>query len=180
MTPEKFYESYREYAERNEKENGVPALVTLAQAALESGWGKHAPGNNFFGIKDSSSANFGIQILNTTEYIHKKKVGIKAKFETYPSPFECFEHHANLLKKRFPKAFRHKDPVAFIMSVQNDHGYMYATDPKYVRKIVKIINVIKIEEEKKRVTGNEINHKEMELIPNPDGKNKKLANRRGE
>ncbi len=30
---------------------GVPASVSLAQAALESGWGRHAPGHNFFGIK---------------------------------------------------------------------------------------------------------------------------------
>ncbi len=28
----------------------LPAGVTIAQAAVESAWGKHAPGNNFFGI----------------------------------------------------------------------------------------------------------------------------------
>ena len=33
----------------------VPASVSVAQWAFESGWGAHAPGNNPFGIKTTAA-----------------------------------------------------------------------------------------------------------------------------
>src|SRR3954467_13374731 len=38
-------------AQKTQAEHGIPASVTIAQCILESGWGKCAPGNNYFGIK---------------------------------------------------------------------------------------------------------------------------------
>jgi len=144
MTPDKFFDEYYPFAKQNEIETGVPALVTLAQAALESSWGKSALGNNFFGIKDSASYDYGVQELNTHEYQNGRMQKVKAKFEVYPSPLESFKHHADLLRRRFPKAFKYSiDPIGFITSVQNDHGYKYATDPEYVSKITSIVLTLK-------------------------------------
>ena len=145
MLPGAFVEKYVNDASESMMHTGVPVLVSLAQAALESGWGKHAPGNNFFGIKDSDRVNFGVQTKMTTEYKNGSKVKTSAKFETFPNAFECFKFHGELLKARFPKAFRYTDPVDFIKSVQHDHGYVYATDPHYVEKISLIIKIIQRE-----------------------------------
>ena len=46
-----FKEKYLPYAMESERKTGLSAIFILAQAALETGWGKHAPGNMFFGIK---------------------------------------------------------------------------------------------------------------------------------
>ena len=43
-----------------------PVFVT-AQAALESGWGKSAIGNNLFGITKGSSWKGAVRLVTTTE-----------------------------------------------------------------------------------------------------------------
>lgn len=67
LTPREFVRAYYGAAKSSEVATGVPALVTLAQGALESGWGKHAPGYNFFGIKPGKSWKGAIQYLKTWE-----------------------------------------------------------------------------------------------------------------
>lgn len=140
MTKKEFYEQYCEYAKANEEASGVPYLVCLAQAALESAWGSKAPGNNFFGIKAGKSWTGKVQSFNTKEFINGKMIGTKDKFRVYDTPFSCFQDYAELLKKRWLKAFTYKEPESFIYSVQNDHPYKYATDPKYCQKVIFIIN----------------------------------------
>jgi flagellum-specific peptidoglycan hydrolase FlgJ len=137
-----FVKTYMGDASQSALDTGTPVLVTLAQAALESGWGEHAPGNNFFGIKDSDRVNFGIQTKVTEEFIKGKEVHVQAKFEIFPTAYECFRFHGELLKVRFPKSFKYEDPIQFITSVQNDYSYKYATDPAYVDKITAIIKMI--------------------------------------
>ncbi|HAV56605.1 MAG TPA: peptidoglycan hydrolase [Acinetobacter junii] len=148
MKPNEFIKYYLPYAEENEKETGVPALATLAQAALESGWGQHAPGNNFFGIKAGKSWKGEIQVLTTHEFEGDKTITIKQTFRKYASPLDSFKDHAALLKKRWPKAFTYTDPVQFINAVQNEHPYKYATDPDYLRKMSQLIYLLM--DEKKR------------------------------
>ncbi len=62
-----FFMKYYPMAVQSEQTTNVPALVTLAQAAVESGYGKYAPGFNFFGIKNSSSWHGQTQKLKTWE-----------------------------------------------------------------------------------------------------------------
>lgn len=54
-----------------------PVFVT-AQAALESGWGKSAIGNNLFGITKGSSWKGAVRLVTTTEYFSRPDVGFKA------------------------------------------------------------------------------------------------------
>lgn len=172
MKVKEFVTKFYGYAKLNEESTGVPALITLAQAALESGWGKHIPGNNFFGIKDSAAVDYGVQNKSTKEFVNGKEISIKAKFETYPSPKECFEHHAKLLKRNFPKAFKYKNPHSFIYSIQNEHfrsngnAKMYATDPEYVSKISSIISMI-AKELPKVIELNEREQLRVSDIPEP-------------
>lgn len=144
MKPKDFLNKYFPFAQQNEKETGVPALLTIAQAALESGWGEKAPGNNFFGIKAGKTWRGEVVEFNTHEVENGKSIALKDRFRKYPTPLDCFKDHAEVMKKRFPKAFFHSDdPVAFIRSVQNEHDYKYATDPDYVKKIYTMISTIK-------------------------------------
>ena len=140
-----FINKYERFAELNETFTGVPKMLTLAQAALESGWGEHAPGNNFFGIKVGTSWKGETQELDTYEYIQGNKEKVKGLFRKYESPIESFIDHALLLKRRFPGCFNYKDPVKFAESMQTDYPYQYATDPAYAQKIGKIINMIEKE-----------------------------------
>jgi flagellum-specific peptidoglycan hydrolase FlgJ len=50
-----------------EKLTGVPAEISVAQCALESGWLQHAPGNNCFGIKAYAGCP-ARQLLHTMEW----------------------------------------------------------------------------------------------------------------
>jgi len=51
MTPKEFIKQYKPFALETERKTGISHLFILAQAALESGWGKSVPGNMFFGVK---------------------------------------------------------------------------------------------------------------------------------
>lgn len=67
LSPQDFTHAYYPFAISSEISTGVPAIVTIAQAALESGWGEHAPSFNFFGIKPGRSWTGAIQKLRTWE-----------------------------------------------------------------------------------------------------------------
>lgn len=157
---DQFISKYLPYAEQMEQKSGVPALVALAQSALETGWGSVAPGNMMFGMKAGKSWKGEKQLLRTTEYhstgkvkypvvirIEKLKTGkykywIKDWFRKYKSPFYSFLDYARLLNRtRYQKAFQYKnDPVAFAREIA---AAGYATDPNYFNTLRRIINTIK-------------------------------------
>jgi flagellar protein FlgJ len=56
-----------EAAVASERSKGCPAELQAAQCILETGWLKHAPGNNCFGIKSYAGA-YGRQLLQTREW----------------------------------------------------------------------------------------------------------------
>jgi flagellar protein FlgJ len=159
MHKKEFVKKYHPFAKRAEAITGVPALVTLAQAAIESGWGSKAPGNNFFGHKTGKSWQGERQLLTTTEIlpsedraryafpevlsIEKRTDGkfrwrVKDWFRKYPSPEEAFIAHGNFLKnnKRYAAAFTLREDKAFAAAI---HQAGYATDPNYTQKLHALI-----------------------------------------
>ena len=70
MTPESFVSTYYPFAKQTETKTGISAIALLAQAALESDWGRKAVGNMMFGIKagKDTPANKK-QLITTTEYL---------------------------------------------------------------------------------------------------------------
>ena len=152
MTIKEFYKTYKAFALAIETEKKVPYLVTLAQAGLESAWGKHAPGHNFFGIKAGKSWKGRTQLLNTKEFVNGKMISVKAPFRAYDTIIDCFRDYADVLIRRFPKAFNYSSAIIFVNSLQTEHDYKYATDPDYVTKITKIINTfLKLERQEKEL-----------------------------
>ena len=77
---------------------GVDPRLLLAQAALETGWGKHIihdskglPGNNLFGIKSGSSWRGESVKIDTVEIENGEVVKKKASFRIYESLEESFD-----------------------------------------------------------------------------------------
>jgi hypothetical protein len=76
MTKKEFIEFVGENARRAKAATGVPASVTVAQAILETGWGKHTIGEakNLFGIKGRGPA--GSVRAPTREYSNGKWISM--------------------------------------------------------------------------------------------------------
>jgi flagellum-specific peptidoglycan hydrolase FlgJ len=123
-------------AQQVEEKYGIPWEVCLAQSALESGYGKKALGNNFFGVKAMGNYAGKTQEFLTTEYWGDKSKASKMvdKFRAYDSIADSFNDYGQLLSNssRYAGAFQYKhDPRRFLETVIASG---YATDPNYVSK----------------------------------------------
>ncbi len=127
-------------AQQTERETGIPTSVTLGQWAIESGYGKHSPGNNPFGIK--ARAGEPHQLLWTKEKARNGSglVRVQQKFRAYDSVEQAFKARASLLSRRYPEAMKHTDdPDKFVHGLQAVPGRSYATDPKYASKVIGVM-----------------------------------------
>lgn len=144
-TPQEFIDAVLPHAEKAAKELGIPARVLVAQAALETGWGKHqirhADGKasfNLFGIKADKSWDGDRVRTMTHEYEGGRMERQEAKFRSYGSIAESFEDYARFLKSnpRYEQALRHQGSAHQFVSGLQKAGY--ATDPAYAQKIMRI------------------------------------------
>lgn len=114
----------------------VPASVSIAQWALESGWGAHAPGNNPFGIK--AMRGFAVQTFATHESQHGHLVACEQRFAAFTDLAQAFDCHAMLIATApvYAAAMRAlPDLPAFVTQL----AAHYATDPQYSAKIMAVI-----------------------------------------
>jgi len=142
-----FVQQHTEAAEAVQAETGIPAPFMLAQAALETGWGKReiigrdgTHSHNLFGIKAGGSWNGPTVEVTTTEYIGGQPRKMIQKFRAYASEAESFADYARLMKDspRYAKVLeRAGDAKAFAMGLQKAG---YATDPLYGQKLGQVIN----------------------------------------
>lgn len=122
-----------------ELETKCPAEITLAQAALESGWGAHQPGNNCFGIKAKPWQK--CQMLPTKEVINGKEITELQGFAVYDTLQEAFEAHGIILTRgisyqlAFERYEQDHDLDSFIVRV----AVRYATAPGYASRIIEIL-----------------------------------------
>ena len=164
MTPIEFVKKYYSEALKVQKKTGVSTTAILAQAAWESGWGKFAIGNMFFGIKDTDGINGNEQLLTTTEY-HKLpnvkypvvisvtpvvkngkrifKYKVKDYFRKFETPADSFEHHVNFLlnNKRYSKAMIVRHNAELFLKEIAKAGY--ATDPNYEKNMLAMAKKIR-------------------------------------
>ncbi len=143
-SPEEFVATMLPMAEQAAKKLGVDPRYLVAQAALETGWGKSIISNkggdsshNLFGIKahgwGGASAN-----VTTSEYVQGVKVKEKADFRSYGSFEQSFNDYVDFLQSngRYAKALQTTaNPEQFVNELQQAG---YATDPNYARKISQI------------------------------------------
>lgn len=125
------------------KKSGVLASLTVAQAILESAWGKSelaTGGNALFGIKATKSWKGKVYCKDTKEcYDGVNLVDVKnAAFRAYDSWEESVEDHSAFLKanKRYKEVIGETDYKKACEAIK---AAGYATDPDYVEKLVKLI-----------------------------------------
>jgi flagellar protein FlgJ len=147
LTPAEFIAASVAGAQRGWREYGVPPSVTIAQAVLESGWGRSGLASvdrNYFGIKCQNGGYGrladGCHVYRTTECT---KAGVcfatSATFRTYPTQSHSFRDHGSFLRvnSRYAGAFAHtRDANRFIWTVWKAG---YATDPNYYTKVTGIM-----------------------------------------
>ena len=132
-------------AEAAARELGISAKTLVAQAALETGWGKHqiknadgSPSYNFFGIKAQGQWNGASVSKSTKEYSGGVAHAEVAAFRSYSSPAEAFKDYVNFIKSnpRYATALQHGgDGDRYAEGLQRAG---YATDPAYAEKIGRI------------------------------------------
>ena len=139
-TPKKFKEGLSQDAQSAGQALGVDPDIILAQAALETGWGKHIPKNGLFGIK--SHGKPGGVTRSTKEFVNGKEVTVNASFRAYSSYSQSFQDYVNFIKSnpRYAKALQAKTPEEYARELQKAG---YATDPRYAEKIISIYHRLK-------------------------------------
>lgn len=141
-----FIDKIRPHAERAAQALGVPARAIMAQAALETGWGKHVSRDsdggssyNLFGIKANKSWSGDRVQTATQEYSNGAFGSEQAAFRSYDSLGDAFDDYVGFLKDnpRYLNTLRADSVQGFAQGLQKAG---YATDPGYAGKIVDVAN----------------------------------------
>lgn len=145
-SPEAFVRSIWPHAQKVAAELNVPAKALVAQAALETGWGRRLAGgngeatsHNLFGIK-ATGRWIGQKVSSAThEFVDGVRQNVRAAFRAYGSAGESFNDYARLIGgSRYAAARGTGDDVHRFASALQKAGY--ATDPSYAAKISAIAN----------------------------------------
>jgi len=124
---------------------GIPAHFMIAQAALETGWGRAelrfsdgTPTYNLFGIKAGRGWQGAVAEATTTEYVNGVAQKTVERFRAYSSYAEAFRDYASLLTSnpRYAAVLNQQDAAGFARGLQRAG---YATDPMYAAKLERII-----------------------------------------
>jgi flagellar protein FlgJ len=167
MTPKEFVSTY--FKDASDNQFGIDPYIVMTQAALESGWGEHAPGFCFFGVKDNDGINGNEQLLMTTEVsryanLAAKDVGLEditriepttingqkyfiyhghGYFRLYHSAKESFDDHIKffLSNGRYAKAWTLRSDAHAFFNAISEAGY--ATAPNYAQSLIHTYEAIK-------------------------------------
>lgn len=145
LSQEQFVASIRPHAEAAAKELGIPTQTLIAQAALETGWGRHvptkadgSPSHNYFGIKADARWS-GQRVEKLTQEVRGGVAQTEsAQFRAYDSPAEGFADYVRFLRAnpRYQDALNHGgDGERFVRGLQKAG---YATDPSYAAKVARV------------------------------------------
>ena len=144
-TAREFVDRVWPHAVEASRATGIPAQFMVAQAALETGWGRAEPrladgraSHNLFGIKAGRNWNGGVAESQTTEYVDGVAQRQVERFRAYGSYAESFRDYANLLTSspRYAGVVGTQSSTAFAQGLQRAG---YATDPQYAEKLSRII-----------------------------------------
>lgn len=119
--------------------SGILASLTIAQAILESGWGKSGlttAANNLFGIKGTYNGQG--YTCQTKEWDGSKYITVDATFRKYPSWAESVADHSALFN-RLDRYKNLRGLTDYKLACQYVREDGYATDPSYTSKLVSLI-----------------------------------------
>lgn len=146
-----YIEQYRWIAISEMQRTGIPASIKLAQALLESRWGTSQlarNGNNHFGIKCGDRWPGGRQFALDDDFDKQGNL-INSCFRVYGSPEESFLAHSDFLMdpikiSRYGFLFN-LDPTDYKAWAKGLKKAGYATDPNYHKKLISLIDDLKLD-----------------------------------
>jgi len=157
---DEFVETMLPMAEKAAARLGVDPHYLVAQAALETGWGKSvikgsdgASSHNLFGIKSHGGWQGDSAQVMTTEFRNGVAGKERAAFRSYDSWEQSFEDYVSFLETngRYQQALGSTaNPDSFFRELQQAG---YATDPQYASKVSQIARKL-ISESDTRVANN--------------------------
>jgi flagellum-specific peptidoglycan hydrolase FlgJ len=141
-------------AQSSARLTGVPASITIAQAILESGWGKTALArdyNNFFGIKANQEqlADHDYCEFTAQEVVLHMLVKVPATgFAQYATPEESFAAHSQLLcRSHYAPAMAcagNPDKFAWALGPKipgHPEGCDYSSLPQYHDRLMQLVHI---------------------------------------
>jgi hypothetical protein len=148
-----FVEAMLPHARALEAQTGIPAHISMTQAALETGWGDRLPknadgtsSNNYFGIKAGSNWSGKKARSLTNEEINGRMVRMPDDFRSYDSPAQSLSDWAALLDKpmyaKARQAALSGDAAGYGFQV---HKAGYATDSAYPTKFAATASALRRE-----------------------------------
>ncbi len=150
VSKDDFLRTLRPHAEQAARELGVDPNALLAQAALETGWGRSVPCNaqgecsfNLFGIKAGSQWSGATVNVPTLEFESGIPVRKVERFRAYDSPADSFRDYAALIggSARYASARGAGENVEAFATALQQGGY--ATDPHYAQKIAAVASEVR-------------------------------------
>jgi len=146
-SPQSFITALKPHAEKVAKEAGLNPDVLMAQAALETGWGKRlVPGrhggssNNLFNIKADTRWDGDKSHVSTLEFDGEVARKERAAFRSYTNVEQSLQDYVKFIKEhpRYQQALQvAEDPTQYAEALQSAG---YATDPQYAQKIQSVLN----------------------------------------
>ncbi|OWQ90084.1 hypothetical protein CDN98_00455 [Roseateles terrae] len=138
-SPEAFIERIGAAAVASMRWSKVPAGFTIAQAALESNWGKSllaVRGKNLFGVKATASWAGDVVLMETREFQNDQWIHVTARWRKYATWQDSLDDHARFFHEnaRYAKCFNFTQSEDFAQAVA---AAGYATDPDYASKLIK-------------------------------------------
>ncbi|RKR06088.1 flagellar protein FlgJ [Kushneria sinocarnis] len=126
---------------------GLSSRLIMAQAALETGWGRseirdgESASHNLFNIKATGGWQGRSTSVATTEYEHGRAVNVRDDFRVYDSYDQAFADYARLItdNPRYAGVVQAGSPEEAARQLQQGG---YATDPNYASKLIAIMSQI--------------------------------------
>ena len=129
------------------KELGTSPKVIIAQAALETGWGKYiirkadgSSSNNLFNIKADKRWQGETSRIETLEYIGNIPRKESAQFRAYATLEESIQDYVNFLKNNSRYKAALQTDTNESQFIEKIHAAGYATDPNYNEKVKRILS----------------------------------------
>lgn len=137
-----YIEEYKAIAVQEMNRSGIPASIIMAQAIVESAWGKGSlafEANNHFGIKCKSTWEGSSYFLEDDDYNAAGDL-IESCFRAYPDALSSFRDHTDFLMNnaRYQSLFdlHHTDYISWAKGLKTCG---YATDKQYAEKLIRKI-----------------------------------------
>lgn len=132
----KFFNSFYAEADAIASPAGISTLFVLAVAALESGFGKYAPRNNFFGIKASASYSKPKFTAKTKEFdpLTGEFIQTADSFRAYANFADSCRDFCTLIRHKYNQCLGISD-ASVCYKLQENPRRRYASDPAYSKKL---------------------------------------------